>query len=222
MAHDSTITDAWLNAPLDHGRDRHRAVAPDHSMRLVLVCVAGAIGILALAWAALEWRGIRDNVQRHGTPPTLPAPGQRPSAQPPRPEATAPRAPAPLEGRITRVTKCVSANGAPTTFSDGPCPPGTRSEVVAVRPDLNLADGMSGAARSESIRDSRIRAEASAEYERWVAAQVDSTSELCARLDAQIAALDAEARQPLPGWRQDEIRELRKKARDRQFALRCT
>ena len=221
MAHDSTITDAWLNAPLDHGRDQRRAARPDHSTRLVLVCVASAVGLLALAWAALEWRGIRDNVQRHGTPQTLPAPSQRPSAQPPRSEATAPRAPASPEGRITRITKCVSANGAPTTFSDGPCPPGTRSDVVAVRPDLNLADGMSQAERSESIRDSRIKAQASAEYERWVAAQVDSTSDLCAQLEAQITALDAEARQPLPGWRQDQIREVRKTARDRQFALRC-
>ena len=93
--------------------------------------------------------------------------------------------------------------------------------MVAVRPDLNLADGMSRAERVASIRDSRIRAEASAEYERWVAAQVDSPSLECAQRDAQISALDAEARQPLPGWRQDEIRELRKKARDRQFALRC-
>ena len=221
MAKDSTITDAWLNVPLDHGRERRRAIAPANSNRLVLVCVAGAIGILAMVWAALEWKGTRDNVQRHGAPPTRPMPSQRPSALPPRPEATEPRAPASQDGRITRVTKCVSARGAPTTFSDGPCPPGTRSDVVAVRPDLNLADGMSRAARSESIQDSRIKAQATAEYERWVAAQVDSTSLECDRLDAQITALDAEARQPLPGWRQDQIRDLRKRARDRQFALRC-
>ena len=31
----------------------------------------------------------------------------------------------------------------------------------------------------------------------------------------------AEARQPLPAWRQDRLRELRKAARDRQFSLRC-
>ena len=93
--------------------------------------------------------------------------------------------------------------------------------MVAVRPDLNLADGMSQAERSESIRDSRIKAQASAEYERWVAAQVDSISFECARLEEQITALDAEARQPLSAQRQDRIRELRKTARDRQFALRC-
>lgn len=43
----------------------------------------------------------------------------------------------------------------------------------------------------------------------------------CKSLDAQIAGHDAMARQPQSGQMQDWIAAHRKKARDRQFALRC-
>lgn len=45
--------------------------------------------------------------------------------------------------------------------------------------------------------------------------------EECEALDAQVLHWDAMARQPQSGPTQDWIREQRKKARDRQFALRC-
>lgn len=43
----------------------------------------------------------------------------------------------------------------------------------------------------------------------------------CKVLDDEIAHLDTLARQALPAWEQDRIREKRKAARDQQFALRC-
>lgn len=43
----------------------------------------------------------------------------------------------------------------------------------------------------------------------------------CKGLNERIRQLDAEARQPLSGLRQDQIRDQRRAARDRQFALRC-
>ena len=223
MAHDSTITDAWLNAPLDHGRERARALRPQKSNRLVFVGIAAAICAGAiLALAIFGWKGGFADLPGRGTTPTRAPPSERQTPEPPRPKAAEPSAPVRQGGRTTRVTKCMSAIGAPTTFSDGPCPPGTRNDVLVVQPDLNLADGMSSAQRSESIRDSRLKAQATVEYEQRPSAPSSATSSLCAQLDAQIDALDAEARQPLPGWRQDQIREVRKTARDRQFALRCT
>ncbi len=43
----------------------------------------------------------------------------------------------------------------------------------------------------------------------------------CKALDTLITQIDAEARQPLSGARQDWLRERKKVARDRQFELRC-
>jgi hypothetical protein len=81
---------------------------------------------------------------------------------------------------------------------------------------------MSSAERSSSIQDNRARAQATAEYERRAAAQSSVASSECTQLNALIAALDAAARQPLPGAEQDRIRDQRKRARDRQFELRCS
>ena len=54
-----------------------------------------------------------------------------------------------------------------------------------------------------------------------VARNVDNTASECSELEARIRGLDAAARQPLPGFEQDRIRNEKKQARDRQFALRC-
>ncbi len=46
-------------------------------------------------------------------------------------------------------------------------------------------------------------------------------SDECKALDAHITRLDAMARQPQSGERQDWLRSQKQKARDRQFQLRC-
>jgi hypothetical protein len=43
----------------------------------------------------------------------------------------------------------------------------------------------------------------------------------CDALEAQIQAVDAQARQPLPGQEQDRLAALRKQLRDQQFRIRC-
>ena len=53
-----------------------------------------------------------------------------------------------------------------------------------------------------------------------VSASAANQSE-CEALDAQIVQLDAMARQPQSGQTQDWIASQRKKARDRQFQIRC-
>ena len=67
----------------------------------------------------------------------------------------------------------------------------------------------------------RIAAQQVLADELRVAQNVDRTSDECGRLNDAVAAYDAEARQPLPASRQDRLREIRKAARDRQFAIRC-
>ena len=53
------------------------------------------------------------------------------------------------------------------------------------------------------------------------AAPRPTRAQSCESLKRKIELIDAEARQPLPAWRQDELRNKRKNARDEQFRLRC-
>jgi hypothetical protein len=71
------------------------------------------------------------------------------------------------------------------------------------------------------MRQNSALAAAVVQYERRVALNVDSSVAECSQLNAQIAAIDAATRQPLPGHEQDRLKDQRRRARDRQFALRC-
>ncbi|VTU15923.1 hypothetical protein [Variovorax sp. PBL-E5] len=122
--------------------------------------------------------------------------------------------------RVTPITKCVSRSGG-AAYSDGPCPQGAQSIIMAVRPDLNLADGMSPQVREASLRDNRSAALAQTQHEERVARNVDRTASECSEIETRIGWLDALARQPQPASEQDRIRNEKKQARDRQFALRC-
>ena len=122
--------------------------------------------------------------------------------------------------RTVELTKCLGAQGA-VAYSDGPCPAGTRASTLVVRPDANLADGMSEAERTASIQSNRIVAQQLAQYEMRVAASGEQSSGECAQLEAVIAELDRAARMPQTGFEQDRLSALRRQARDRQFRLRC-
>lgn len=71
------------------------------------------------------------------------------------------------------------------------------------------------------MRENRAAAQELAAHERRVAMNVDNSVWECGQLESLIASLDAAARQPLSGYQQDRLRGERKRARDRQFALRC-
>ena len=71
------------------------------------------------------------------------------------------------------------------------------------------------------MRENRAAAQEFVAHERRVAMNVDSSVWECGQLESLIASLDAAARQPLSGYEQDRLRGERKRARDRQFALRC-
>lgn len=197
--------------------DRRLRPAPSSNRPLVLaVLVVGLLAALALAlsqgWFKADEtlrRAPRDPSAGRATPatPSVPVP---PSASP---------APSP-QPRIERISKCLNSAGA-ASYSDGPCPAGLRGATVELRPDSNLADGMSPEAREASAQQNREAAAARAAHERRVALQVDSAVQNCADIDARIAWLDAAARQPPSAWSQDRLREQRKQLRDLQFRLRC-
>jgi len=198
-------------APLTAFERRLRPVPS--SNRSLLLAVGAAALLAVLAWVLWQtW--FRDDANAPRPVPNAPAEGR---TVPPAPRLSPSPAPQP---RIERVTKCLSNAGA-ASYSDGPCPAGKRGATVELRPDSNLADGMSPEARAASVQQNREAAQAMAAHERRVAQQVDGTVSACADIDARIAWLDAAARQPQSAWTQDDLRARRKQARDRQFALRC-
>jgi hypothetical protein len=164
-------------------------------------------------------------------PVAVPVPTVLPSPAPPvaRPEPTTPSAAPPRQppataGRPTSshtVTKCVLQGK--TSYSDGPCPEGAAASSVLIERNMNVADSprtdpspraeaaLSTAAPGSGLPSPAVR----------VVNEAAERKAECVALSAYIEQLDAQARQPLSGQRQDWIRQERKQARDRQFALRC-
>lgn len=192
---------------------------PPSSNRPLLLAVAA---LVLLFWVALSQgrlnfeRGGADRATRSGREAAPLAPVQMPEASPPANDLSG------VVPRSEQITKCISSIGA-ATYQDGACPAGTRAAVVTVRPGSNLADGMSPRARAASMQENRVIAQAQLEHEQRVAmnVSVDASAAECSQLAAAILALDDEARRPLPAREQDRIRAERRKARDRQFELRC-
>lgn len=182
-----------------------------------------SLGVVAAAVAAYlafqAWQAssrLADSDRRRATPAVSPK-DQPSSARQAEPRQLPPES---LPQRTQRFAKCTSPVGA-TTYSDGPCPSGTKAGDVWVRPDLNLADGMSDDARQASMRNNSAIARSVVEHERRVAMNVDDAASECPQLNALIASIDAAARQPLPGYEQDRLKDQRMHARSRQSALHC-
>jgi hypothetical protein len=180
----------------------------------------GAMGLAVAAYLAFDsWRDWR-HPTNPGTRQVAPAASSTvapPSVQRNEPLQRAPESP---PQRTQRIAKCTSPAGA-TTYSDGPCPHGTQAGEVWVRPDLNLADGMSEDARQASMRENSAVAQSVLAHERRVAMNVDSSTSECDQLNALIASIDAAARQPQRPFEQDRLKDQRRHAHDRRFALRC-
>lgn len=121
--------------------------------------------------------------------------------------------------QVPGIAKCLGPQGA-LEYTDGACRAGLRP-VKADLPAVNVADGMTPHQRLASQQANQVEAQRVFAQEIQVVQSVSRTSDECSTLNAAVAAYDAEARQPLPAWRQDRLRELRKAARDRQFSLRC-
>lgn len=159
--------------------------------------------------------------------PTVP---NRPPAPPAVREVGAGSRESPVSDRGREVHKCV-VNGKVTYSDPTECRGGKASTVkIAVEPEPSVA-----AARNKAIPQTtsaatlapegphigadQLQAQRAAAIQ--AAQQAALTKEQCSRLDQHIQALDSEARQPLPGQRQDAIRKERQDARSQQAALRC-
>jgi len=209
--------DPWLNQSHIPMTDWENELRPSRSSNRMLFLLAAAAAAIATFVAFSGWRdsaALRNQHERQVAPakPTVEA-----SPAPRSEERELEPAQSP---RVQRFTKCISSAGA-ATYSDGPCPSGTRTGEVSVKPDANLADGMPRAARQASMAQNRAIAQSVYEHERRVSMIVDSSSTECAQLNALIASIDAAARQPQSGFEQDRLKDQRRRARDRQFALHC-
>lgn len=198
-----------------------RALRPNGSSLWLLVLLLIAAGVfLALA----VWSALQDARQ---LPPSLPVTQAPAISLPQEPEANGRVDPAMSTGpqpRTQQISKCTSRAGS-ATYSDGPCPAGTFTSVMTVRPDTNIVDGMTREAREASISNAAM-AQGAAQREQQVASNHagpagGSLVAECGRLSTSIAAIDAAARQPRSGYEQDRLKAERMRLRDRHFALRC-
>lgn len=172
------------------------------------------VGILFIVWVATKPTMFQKAARKQDTANVVPA------ITPAIPSRQIDPVVAPQPAlQAQRITKCIGTQGT-AGYTDGACPVGSRS-VDAELPAITIADGMMQDQRLASQQVNRIEAQRVLAHELQVAQNVDRTSDECGMLNGAIAAYDTEARQPLPAWRQDRLRELRKATRDRQFSLRC-
>jgi hypothetical protein len=212
--------DPWIDLSHTPTPARENSLRPAKSSGSLVWLLMGALVLALVAFLAFErWRD-PGGFSIPTNPRVAPAASQDAKASTGRQNErqTPPAEPSPL--RTQRFAKCTSAAGA-TTYSDRPCPSGTLAGEVLVRPDLNLADGMSEDARQASMDNNSAIAQSVLKHERRVAMNVDVPASECPYLNALIASIDAAARQPQTAPEQDRLKEQRRRARDRQFALRC-
>jgi hypothetical protein len=210
--------DPWMNHARDPTAAWERSLRPSKPSSLVWILIGVAV-VLGGAFVALGSWPLAEKVPHAKERQVVP--GSSSAVRAPPVQEDSPRQLDPERApRLQRFAKCISAGGA-VTYSDGPCPNNTRAAEVAVNPDLNLAEGMSVEDRQASMRHNSAIAQSVLEHERRAAENVDTTGSACAQLKELIASIDAAARQPLPGYEQDRLKDQRRHANDRRFALRC-
>jgi hypothetical protein len=213
--------DPWIDPSHTPTAAWEKSLRPAKSSGNLTWLLIGALAVALVAFLAFDrWRdsGIFSTLTKPQVAPVA-SPDAKASTSRQNERPTPPVEPSPL--RTQRFAKCTSAAGA-TTYSDRPCPSGMQAGEVSVRPDLNLADGMSEDARRASMDNNSAIAQSVVEHERRVAMNVDAPASECPYLKALIASIDAAARQPQPASEQDRLKDQRRRARDQQFALRCS
>ncbi len=197
-----------------------------HAAGTLLKVLVVLVVLFALYIGSARWLAHRE-AERASAPAMrtspLPPPQQLQPFTPtsprqPMPALTARTQPAPGPGAVM---KCQGAGG--TTYSDVPCPAGTRATSVTLPVEVPSVGA--------NVRPQHIPAPAAQPTPIAPAPQVivvqngpsihAQRQQECQALEAEITHLDAWARQPQSGQMQDHIRDRRKQARDRQFALRC-
>lgn len=172
------------------------------------------IGVLVVAWVAIKPVNPREALEKFKVTNVAPATEPAESFSGLAPELKFQPSP-----QVPGITMCLGPEGV-VQYTDGACRAGLRP-VKADLPAVNVVDGMTPHQRLALQRANQVEAQRVFAQEIQVVQSVGRASDECSTLNAAVAAYDAEARQPLPAWRQDRLRELRKAARDRQFSLRC-
>lgn len=145
---------------------------------------------------------------------TAPRPVQAPT--PAVPAQSAYQNPPSATAGISQVTKCV-VNGR-TSYGDGSCPQGSTSSQITTRANHNLMAAVRPEAVSQTVAPA---VQHIVEVPKHSFNDVAAKKSECQSLNAEIEYWDSMARQPQGAQRQDWIRDQRKKARDRQFLIRC-
>jgi len=139
---------------------------------------------------------------------TLPAPRQEMRPAPP--------AAVEQSSAATTIYLCKSYDGG-MFWSSGIC----HQHRALIERIASVPTGVPFSQQVQIAQGSIPRPESQPPAQSMAAPQETSQPAECKRLEEYIARLDALARQPLSGQAQDEIRDKRKRARDRQFAIRC-
>lgn len=172
--------------------------------------------VLAALWAAGNWlmEQKRAAVVVNPSPalaPSYPTPQQRPVPAYPGEDSSA-----------RTVNKC-TINGK-VTYTEGGCPSGATAKQLRVdAAPIGMLSPLASPSPMQQSPPSSVPVDtvpAQSIPQRAQPPAFDRAAE-CRFLDAEIQKLDAWARQPQSGQMQDWIRDQRKKARDRQFEIRC-
>lgn len=198
---------------------RHRRSSADQPYwppRTKPIAWGGVLAFVVVLYLGFEW--LEAGRPRKASPPNS-QPSKAPTTAPPartiaplrQPEA-APELPPRL------VIKCVGIDGS-TSYVDAQekCAEQLRRrEVMAIPRQAETPTAPPSPRPAHAIS---VQAPPAREPE--PAQPVPDNRQACAALDELVNWIDAEARQPLPPWRQDQLRADRKAARDKQFALHC-
>ena len=219
-------------------REPERVFAPpEPSLRSSLMSILIWVAVALVCYKAVAWWKEERQRQRAATR-TAPAPSPAvprsdaitaparvagPTASPPvyraPPHQPAPAAALPAPSQVT-VNRCV-VNGR-TTFSDAQCGPEAAATRITVNASQNAADGLRNApaviqAPPRSAMAPPVAHQPAAEPVNDFAVRKAT----CDWLEHAIAAIDAQARQPISAAQQDYLAAERKRHRDEQFRLRC-
>ncbi len=187
-------------------RDTPFRPSPDRSITPWLLALVFVAGLLYAGYQSIDWAKDKPTQNKVPIVTTTPIPPLQ-SAQPQEPLTE------PGSGVVTKCT--VNGN---TTYSDGKCPQGSTTSQLVTKADYNLVAGLTPA---QLAAVKRIDAQAATAATVAQNSPVGTNISECKALDAQIANLDAMARQPQSMQVQDWIRDQRQKARTRQFAIHC-
>lgn len=203
--------------------------------------ICGAVVVLYVAmrgyegWAQRQLEAAQQ-VQRplSGQPPTV-----APSTSPTKDDVSRPVGPRVVSGspeivapdQTRQVYKCV-VDGKVTYSGRNDCRGGTKS-ALQITPEPEAADraarqtqsrqmATATAAQAPDLQERSAVEQAAEQRAAWEAQQLAASRQReCADLDRRVKTLDSEARQPLSGQQQDQLRSDRQQARSRQFTLHC-